>query len=266
MIGKTLIVFATRTGINEDAAVEMAQVLKSTGNADVTVVDLKEGPPDIAPYQNVIVGAGVRGKNVYSEAVDFLAKDFAGKNVAIYFGCEDVENPKMESTEENTKKALAKNNSLKPFDVSAFGGCMISGGRPVLDEMNMKRVQSWAMELAKKFDTQTQPPQQMEPDLLRPVNPECDFRFFTGLEKPTGITASSTVEFSKKLQTAPIESIMFHFQRQDFQKWFRTSVGDDTIANKIDQINIWISGETLRKELLKTAQDRIAQLRRAKAD
>jgi uncharacterized protein YegP (UPF0339 family)/menaquinone-dependent protoporphyrinogen IX oxidase len=149
MVGKTLIVFATKTGINEQAAIVIANTLKANFNADVTIKDLKNGSPDITPFQNIIVGGGVQGTKVYDAAVDFMEKDFEGKNVALYFTCEDNETPKPESTENNKRKLLAKNSSLKPIDVTAFGGCMLKGGRPVMDEQNMSMVQQWAAQLGK---------------------------------------------------------------------------------------------------------------------
>ena len=151
MTRKTLIVYSTKTGINSDAAHAIAEVLKTKYKMDVTVADLKDGQPDIKPFQNVIVGGGVDSKNVYGEAVDFLEKNFEGRNVALYFGCEDYETPKEQSTEDNSRKVLAKNKSLLPISVAAFGGCMIKQGKPVMDELNMNRIRDWATELGKNF-------------------------------------------------------------------------------------------------------------------
>src|SRR4030066_136477 len=151
MTRKTLIVYSTKTGINSDAAHAIAEVLETTYSMNVTVADLHDGQPDITPYQNVIVGGGVDSKNVYGEAVDFLENNFEDKNVALYFGCEDYANPKEQRTEENSRKGLAKNKSLLPVSVAAFGGCMIKQGKPVMDELNMNRVKDWATELGKNF-------------------------------------------------------------------------------------------------------------------
>ena len=253
MTGKTLIVYSTKTGINAEAAYAMAEILKTKFSTDVTVEDLKDGQPDITPFQDIIVGGGVRGTNVYNEAVDFLEKDFGGRGVALYFCCEDNENPKAENTEENARKALAKNKSLKPIDVAAFGGCVIKQGRPVLDDLNMNRLQAWTMELGKKFGAQSQPQLNMVP-------PGYEFKFYTDPENNTGITASSTVEFAEKLQAVPMSSITFHFQRQDFQRWFRNTIGDEEIAKRIDHINIWLYDESLKKELWQTIQNRLDEL------
>ncbi len=256
MTGKTLIVFSTISGLNDEVAHVIADALKSTYNMDTTVADLRQGPPDITPFQNIIVGGGDSGKNVYNEAVDFLEKNFEGKTVALYFCCEGGENPKAEITEANQKKLLAKNQSLKPIDVTAFGGCMIRQGRTFMDDLNMARVKEWAIELGNKFNTLSQPL-----NLLNPVPFEKAFQFFTELGKNTGITASSMIEFNEKLQTIPIESVTFHFQRQDFQRWFKNTIGDEEIAKKIDQINVWVhDDENLRKELSETVQNRIAEL------
>ena len=73
-------------------------------------------------------------------------------------------------------------------------------------------------------------------NLLNTVPFESGFHFYTELGKYTGITACSMVEFAEKLQTVPIQSVTFHFQRQDFQKWFKNTIGDEELAKRIDQI------------------------------
>jgi alpha-amylase len=97
-------------------------------------------------------------------------------------------------------------------------------------------------------------------NLLNTVPFESGFHFYTELGKYTGITACSTVEFAEKLQTVPIQSIMFHFQRQDFQKWFKNTIGDEELAMRIDQIMTQPSDEYLRKDLFKTVHHRITEL------
>ena len=98
------------------------------------------------------------------------------------------------------------------------------------------------------------------PNLLNTVPYEKGFHFFTEHGKYTGITACGTVEFAEKLEIIPIESVMFHFQRQDFQKWLRNTIGDEELAKRIDPIEAWSSDENLRKELFKTVHTRITEL------
>jgi menaquinone-dependent protoporphyrinogen IX oxidase len=255
MMGKTLIVFSTISGLNDEVAHLIADALKTTYNMDATVVDLRKGPPDITPFQNVVVGGGGGGKTVYDEAVDFMAKDFEGKNVAFYFLCEGGENPNEENTKASQKKLLSKNISVKPIDVAAFGGCMISQNRTVMDDLNMAKVKDWAIELGKKLDI----PQPI--NLLNTVPFENRFQFYTELGKNTGITASGTVEFAEKLQTIPLQSVTFHFHRRDFQTWLQTSVYDEELSRRIDKINLPQNDEDLRKELTKTTQERITELK-----
>ncbi len=101
--------------------------------------------------------------------------------------------------------------------------------------------------------------------LLDTVPYEEGFHFYTELGKYTGVTATSLVEFAQKLQIIPVQSVTFHIQRQDFQKWLKKVVGDEELAKRIDQIKewpAWSSEENLRKELFKTVQNRIAELQR----
>ncbi len=115
--------------------------------------------------------------------------------------------------------------------------------------------------LSKITGTKIQSPAKPEgPNLLSIVPYEKGFHFFTELGKNTGITAISTVEFAEKLQIIPVQSVTFHFKRQDFQKWFKNTIGDEELAKRIDQINAWVHEENLRKELSKTVQNRIAEL------
>ncbi len=89
---------------------------------------------------------------------------------------------------------------------------------------------------------------------------ENGFHFFTELGNYTGITAVGTVEFAEKLQKIPVQSVVFHFQRQDFRKWLRNTIGDEELANKFDQIKVWSSDENLREKLFNMVRERIVEL------
>jgi hypothetical protein len=99
---------------------------------------------------------------------------------------------------------------------------------------------------------------------LRTVSYESGFHFYTGIGNYTGVTATSLFEFAEKLQTVPIESVVFHCQRGDFQKWIKNTLGDGEAATRIDQLkkwSSWSSDETLRKDLLKAVEKRLAELK-----
>jgi hypothetical protein len=72
------------------------------------------------------------------------------------------------------------------------------------------------------------------------------------------------VNFAAKLQVIGVESVNFHSKRSDFQNWIRDVVGDAKLAEKIDQIELGLTGEDLRKQLLKTVQTRISELQSAR--
>ena len=97
-------------------------------------------------------------------------------------------------------------------------------------------------------------------NLLRNVPFDNGFHFFTEHSKYTGITANSTVEFAEKIQVVPIQSVTFHFQRQDFQKWLRNAIGDEKLSKRIDRAKALSSDETLRNELFKIVRNRIIEL------
>jgi methionine salvage enolase-phosphatase E1 len=77
---------------------------------------------------------------------------------------------------------------------------------------------------------------------------------------------TSLVELAQELQVIPVQSVMFYFQRQDFQKWLKKVVGDEELSKRIDQIkecrSALSSDENLKKTLSKTVQYRIAKLQR----
>jgi hypothetical protein len=86
------------------------------------------------------------------------------------------------------------------------------------------------------------------------------FNFFTGIDCNTGETANSLETFGQKLEIINYDSVMFHFRRNEFQNWIKTTVGDDVLAERINHISPQLSVEDLRSELVKTVQTRISQL------
>jgi hypothetical protein len=97
----------------------------------------------------------------------------------------------------------------------------------------------------------------VQPTIVKPLRTvpfENGFHFYTAIGKYTGITATNLSEFATKLQTIPIESITFHFQRKDFQKWVQYTIEDAALAERISGIKGAQSAEGLRKEILRTVE------------
>ena len=99
--------------------------------------------------------------------------------------------------------------------------------------------------------------------VLRVVPFEKGFHFTKPDGAYTGITAVSLSEFEAKLQTINVDSIEFHFRRQDFQKWINSTLGDEELATRISQIKPSFNGEQLRKELQRTVQKRLSDLKKS---
>jgi hypothetical protein len=88
---------------------------------------------------------------------------------------------------------------------------------------------------------------------------ENGFHFYTAIGKDTGITATNLSEFAAKLQTIPMESVVFHFQRKDFEKWLRYTIKDVALAETISRTKGDQPTEDLRRDLLKTVETGISR-------
>lgn len=76
----------------------------------------------------------------------------------------------------------------------------------------------------------------------------------------TGETAMSLHSFLREIGSIDIESIKFHFDRGDFQKWLRNTVGDEELAQTIDKLDKKIPEENLKEKLADIVQKRISEL------
>ncbi len=95
---------------------------------------------------------------------------------------------------------------------------------------------------------------------LATVQYNIGFHFFTSEGRYTGETAVSLVTFAKDVEVVPIESIDFHFKRDDFQKWIMDTLGDKKLANEIGQVEKELAGEPLRRKLLLIINKRVKEL------
>ena len=96
--------------------------------------------------------------------------------------------------------------------------------------------------------------------ILRPVPYAQGFHFFMSDGHYTGETAMSICSFLRDLQHLDIQSIRLHFERGDFQKWLRTTICDEELARRIDNINKTVPDEPLCQQLAETVQKRLSEL------
>jgi hypothetical protein len=99
-------------------------------------------------------------------------------------------------------------------------------------------------------------------EILRTVQYEKGFHFYSALGNFSGETATSLDDFEKKLQIVSADSVNFHLQRGDFQKWIEDTLGDRELAKRVSLVKLTLPVENLRKELLAIVQTRITELRR----
>jgi len=151
---KTLIAYQTKGGATEEAAKKIADALREKFQLEVDLVDLKEQKiPDLAQYQNVVIGGGVRGGKVYGKALKFLENDLNGKHVAFFVSSSWAGTP---GSYENAKarfveNTLAKYPNVNPVSTEAFGGRIRIMGKTMVDNTDLAKVEAWAEELGKKF-------------------------------------------------------------------------------------------------------------------
>lgn len=97
--------------------------------------------------------------------------------------------------------------------------------------------------------------------IMRRLPFEKGFTFFHGFARPTNITASSLPEFLEGLKRVPIQSVEYHVERGDFERWISQVLGDRKLAKKIASIGQEdLSGERRRKKLIAVTGARIKQL------
>jgi len=99
-------------------------------------------------------------------------------------------------------------------------------------------------------------------EILRTVPYEKGFHFHLEVNNFTRETATNLDTFERKLQSVPADSVNFHLQRGDFQKWIENTLGDAELARRIDSISLTLTAENMRQELHAIVQTRIIELKR----
>ena len=102
--------------------------------------------------------------------------------------------------------------------------------------------------------------------ILSTVPSKNAFYFYTAEGVYTKVSAINLEDFAAKLDGIDDSSILFHYPRGDFQAWIKDTLKDDVLAGRMCFIEREISGEQLRKELLKMVQNRISELKASKQE
>ncbi len=98
--------------------------------------------------------------------------------------------------------------------------------------------------------------------VLRNVNREEAFYFFTSIGNYTGESASSLDEFQQKIKDIDVKSLEFHLFREDFEKWIAQTLGDSKLPDEIEILrNQKITGNALRDRLYFMVSRRLKELK-----
>jgi menaquinone-dependent protoporphyrinogen IX oxidase len=149
MSGKTLVAFTSKGGATKQASEIIAEVLRDKHQSQVDLIDLRKTTPELAEYDNVVVGAGVRGGKVYSEALNFLEQDFGERKIAFFVCCGGAGDPKNyeDACTKYLTDVLANYPDLKVVATEAFGGRMKVLGKTVFDNFKPEKIREWAEKL-----------------------------------------------------------------------------------------------------------------------
>ena len=83
-----------------------------------------------------------------------------------------------------------------------------------------------------------------------PVADGLEFRFYSGLGQPTGLSARSLKEFYEAVKTIDAASLDFHLYRGDFKNWVQAVLGEAFLAIELESLSHGeLRGENLREKL-----------------
>jgi len=97
-------------------------------------------------------------------------------------------------------------------------------------------------------------------EILRTVPPDQSFLFFEDIGKYTGRLAANLADFCEDIRTINMNSLTFHFERGDYERWVRETLHDLQLARRFKRISKSNSGEKLRNKILQVARKRLDEL------
>jgi menaquinone-dependent protoporphyrinogen oxidase len=157
-----LLIYGTRWGGTEKVAQTIAKTLKEEGNS-VDVLDAKKSPENIASYDLVIVGSGLRADKWTKESVEFIEKNAATlkiKKTALFVSCSmaDRKDAGYDVGKKRYLEDFAAQHNLSPIALGYFGGLMdfsYSHGLlvDIIVRVNRRNLRKNGLNTAKVHDT-----------------------------------------------------------------------------------------------------------------
>ena len=99
------------------------------------------------------------------------------------------------------------------------------------------------------------------PEVLRRLPQNEQFHFFEDLYYYTGKSARNLAQFCNIINTINEKSIIFHFERHDFEQWIHGTLHDPTLARRINKLKKIQTEEKLSEEKVRTLIHQITKNR-----
>ena len=108
-------------------------------------------------------------------------------------------------------------------------------------------------------------------EVLRSLPQNEAFHFFVDINDYAGKSATNLVEFCSMIKTVNEQSITFHFERYDFERWTNETLHDPTLARRISKLKKSQSEGELSEEKVRTliyqiTKNRLAELKKRLPD
>jgi hypothetical protein len=89
-------------------------------------------------------------------------------------------------------------------------------------------------------------------EVLRRLPQNESFHFFIDINDYSGKSAHNLAQFCKIINTINKKSIIFHFERHDFERWTGGTLHDPTLARRINKLKKLQTEEELSEEKVRT--------------
>ena len=153
MNNKTLVAYFTKVGASEEYSKVIAETLKENGLV-VNIYNLAHDIPDVATFDIVILGTGMRMGRVYRTWKKILKqKALSNKHLFMFLSSGTaIEEP--DKAVEQFLLPLVEKYGLKPESLISFPGkipekwAKLDGGK---ETMKPEKAQAWAQKIARQF-------------------------------------------------------------------------------------------------------------------
>ena len=151
MAQQTAVVYYTKGGAAEIYADAVADVLAAAGHT-VDIINLRDiRKPNLAGYDNVVLGTGVRIGMVYGAAKKFLKRDeLKDKRLAIFLAS-GIAIDEPQRSEEKFLEPMISKYGLKPLMCDAFPGYVPGHDETTPATVDPEIARQWATKLTARL-------------------------------------------------------------------------------------------------------------------